>query len=252
MRVRRYIPRRRNPLPWILAGCMVALLFAVAAGIAGIFIVLKLLPNAAMQAAGFQPAGDTDGIFNQPVAPTPVIIGQATIAAPAIVVDAGQYGQHSLSDFDTGGVEIMTGSTTGDAMQPDIVRATVNESGLLDICRRYTVLCSPAGEPVRNVTFDLRPGGLIVNGEFWIPQAGIWQQAGVVLRLTGSNTLEAAGVDVNGTLFTTPPGELSDLVNQAALTVSDLLRQLALETGGTRYTLREIYIDDRVMTLILR
>jgi hypothetical protein len=255
MQVQRYSPiRRRNNLPLIVAGCVgMVVVCGIVALAVGLFAITAL-PGIAAQSIGLEPAGDTDAVFSQPGAPTPVILIQATIPVQQVLLDAGQFGQQQLDNAHPG-IEIALGSenTGGDVpSQPTVLRATFDENALVDVCRQYSPLCSSAGEPIRNVTFDLRPGGVIANGDFFIPQASIWQRVGVVMHLTGANTLAVVGVDINGQLYSTPPGDMANMVDQAAQAANDALRQLSMQTGGTSYALSEVYADDATLTLIMR
>jgi hypothetical protein len=258
MQVQRYSPvRRKSNLPLIIAGCAGLVALCGVAALAIGLVAMTMLPGIAAQAIGLEPAGDTDTIFNQPVAPTPVIIVQATIPVHQVVLNAGQFGQQQINS-EHPGIEIALGNEStavGDESapsEPTVLRATFDENALVDVCRQYSPLCSAAGEPIRNVTFDLRPGGVIANGDFFIPQAGIWQRVGVVMHLTGANTLAVVGVDINGSLYSAPPGDMADMVNQAAQAANDALRQLSMQTGGTSYALSEVYADDTTLTLIMR
>lgn len=250
MRVQRYPARRRPAWPFIACGCGAVLVASAVCVVALGLLGLRFAPELALRVAGFQPAGQTDSVFAVPEVALPVLNNPAALPPAAIVVDAGQLGRRSLGEVNSGGVSVVVGSAAGTAQT--VVQAAVDETGLLDLCRRYTTVCSPAGDAVRNVTFDLRPGGVIVRGEFLVPQAGLWQPAGIVLRLNAASRLEIAGVDVNGVLFSTPPGELSALVEQVTATANDLLRQVAVETGGARYTLERLVITDDAVTALLR
>ena len=85
-----------------------------------------------------------------------------------------------------------------------------------------------------------------------VPTIGIWQTAGIVLRLRGAAQFEVAGVDVNGVLYEAPPDNLGDIVSEVERIGNDVLRQLTLRAGGGNYTLSEVYIDEDKATLVLR
>ncbi|MCA9912584.1 MAG: hypothetical protein KC496_04530, partial [Anaerolineae bacterium] len=163
---------------------------------------------------------------------------------PSIVVQAGDYGRQTI---DTSQVDVQIGDSGG----VTTMQVAFSESDMRSICQQYSVICTPSGSPVRNATFNFRPGGMVVNGEFFVEQVGIWQAIGVVLRVSG-NQLVFEGVDVNGQLFAVPPDELGSLVAEVENTANDLLRQLTVQASGETFTLRELYIDDVNLTLVLR
>src|SRR5262245_53411431 len=128
MRVQRYQPRRRNMLPWIVAGCMGLGLFSAVACVITIFVVIHYAPGVVLQVAGFQPAGDTSSVF-QPdefTPPPPDIVIQATVAPAEIVVDAGQFGQHELDELDSSGVQVALASSGPQAITADTVVTTID------------------------------------------------------------------------------------------------------------------------------
>jgi hypothetical protein len=94
----------------------------------------------------------------------------------------------------------------------------------------------------------------VVYADVFVPDFGIWQAAGVVLRLDSSRRqFEVAGVDVGGTLYSLPPTGMADTtVMQVALTANDLLRQMTLEASGGRYVLSDVIIGETDLTLVLR
>jgi hypothetical protein len=256
MQVKRGQGKRRSGIACLGCGAATLILLMTLIVIGG-FLIINYLPNLTLQAAGFQPAGDTNTVL-QEAAPVvlPEVIVVATIAPSDIVVSAGDLGERTL-DIPAGAVQIESGQLASDAnagsTAPDVLRVTVDENGMLDICRQYSPICSSTGDArLRNVMFDLRPGGAVVNGEFYIAQLGTWQPAGVVMRLTTANRLEVMGVDVGGVLYSAPPGEMSQLVEEAETRANDLLQQLALNAGGSRYSLQNVSIDEGTLTMLLQ
>lgn len=254
MQVKRGEPRQRNTMACLGCGAGTLILLMTLIVLGG-FLIINYLPNLTLQAAGFQPSGDTNAVLQevQPVV-LPEIIVIATIPPSEIVVSAGDLGERTL-DIPAGAVQIESGqlADAADSGQADVLRVTVDENGMLDICRQYSPICNSSGDSrLRNVMFDLRPGGAVVNGEFYITQLSAWQPAGVVMRLTSANRLEVMGVDINGTLYSAPPGEMSQLVQEAETRANDLLQQLALNAGGSRYALQTVSIDDGTLTMLLQ
>lgn len=253
MRIQRYSAQRRHNL---LAGCGCAGGIAVVVGtlIATAWVFIPLLPQIALQSSGFEPIGSTDSLFEPeaeraPSEPRPVIAVPATAVPPQLVISAGQFGERAL-DTSNPAYAVQLGSEAG-SDQP-LLEARITEQGLLDLCRQYSPYCTPDGDPARNLTFDLRPGGVIVRGEFRVPEVNIWQAAGVVMQLTQANRLEVVGVDMNGGLYAAPPNELGALVDEAEVLANQILAQLNVEAAGTTYRLDALYADDDALTLILR
>lgn len=258
MQVKRGQGKRRNGMACLGCGA-ITLILVMTLIVVGGFLVINYLPNLTLQAAGFQPAGDTNAVLQEaPPVVMPEVVVVATIPPSEIVVSAGDLGERTL-DVPAGAVQIESGQLvsaageSGETTAPDVLRVTVDENGMLDICRQYSPICGPSGDPrLRNVMFDLRPGGAVVNGEFFIPQLNAWQPAGVVMRLTSANRLEVMGVDVGGTLYSAPPGEMSQLVQEAEIRANELLQQLALNAGGSRYALQTVSIDEGTLTMLLQ
>jgi hypothetical protein len=242
LRIERYPRRNNNRL--LGMGCLAMIVVGVLVCGLSVLLLFPALPNIGLQLAGLEAAGDTKSVFpTQP--PMPTIQIQNPVAPSQVVINAGQYGTFNVNPASA---SIIVGeSTTGQSL----ATATFNESQLLELCRQRTLICGAGDNRVRNASIDLRPGGAIINGEFYIPPIGIWQRAGVVLRLNGAQ-FTVLGVDVNGTLYTVPPGDLSEAVNRIATTGNDLLRVATMNAGGETLNLSEIYADDNILTLILR
>lgn len=240
MRVQRYDHRRRKT--WLGCGCLMFLAGFLIVLIAGMLLILPALPAIAMRLAGFSPAGQTADLFaNAATVSMPVI---ADAYAPGqITVDLGSYGTHNLPD-NTGEVIV--------SQEQQLVQATFSEADLMALCRQLSALCSEGSSQYRNVQLDLRPGGAVLYADVTLPQFGLSQRAGVVLRLGDAARFEVAGVDVGGTLYEVPPEALGDLASEVERTGNDLLRQLSIRADGTSYTISEVYIDDHFLTAILR
>lgn len=237
---------RRRPPRWLLPACGCLTLFSVGAGTLILIVVflLPLVPQLALQGAGFEPIGETDALFVATSVPVPTLANVQSMPS-VIVIQAPDYGQQTI---DTAQVDVAIGDVGG----VSTLQVSFTEADMLALCQSYSPLCTPAGSPVRNASFDFRPGGMVVNGDFFLEQVGIWQRAGVVLRVAGDNQLAFEGVDVNGQLFDVPPDELGGLVAEVQTTANDLLRQLTVQAGGANYALRELYIDDATLTMVMR
>lgn len=212
-------------------------------------ILWPILPNIGLTVVGFEQQGNTEDLFTAvTVAPLPVLVNPDP-TPHSVVVDMGQYGRQSL-DTNTYNYTINTGSSeTGAPMA--IVH--FDEATLQTMCEQRTPLCGTGHDQVRNARIDLKPGGAIIHAEVFIPQVGIWQALGAVLKLQPeSNQFRMVGVDINGTLYDTPPNNLSSVIADIENTGNAILTQLTLEASGNRYQLSEVQIDDSVLTVILR
>lgn len=244
-RIQRYPYRRDNRPLWL--GCAAVIVVSIAVcGLSAFLLAPALLPGVGLQVAGFEQAGNTDTVFNQSP-PMPMIQVQNPVSPAQVSVDAGGYGTFNL---DTTRIDAVVGESISGGQ---IATVTFNESQLLDLCRQRTVICGEGDGRARNATIDLRPGGAVINGEFYVPQVGIWQNAGIVLKLNSTTAqFDVAGVDLNGTLYNVPPGEIGDSVNRIAQTGNAILRELTVTAEGSALQLSEIYADDNLLTLILR
>jgi hypothetical protein len=264
MQLKRYPPiRRRSRLPFIIFGCVATVLLCGGGSILVGFLLTNVLPSIAMQAAGFQATGRTDDVFAAATEFAPEFFVQSTLDPNQVILDVGQFGQRTLNT-ETSTIQIEIGSSTaveggmadmggsGGAAPATEVRLIFDAADLLDLCFQYSVICAAESTPIRNVRFILRNGGIIAQGEFYVEQAGIWQTVGVVMRQSGVNQLTLAGVDLNGTLYTTPSGELTALIDNATDTANEVLRQLTVQASGQQYTLSAMYFESNAITVIMR
>lgn len=250
MHVERYSASRRRPRrqrrPWLL-GCGVLL----GAGALGIVIaavlLVPLLPQISAQIAGFEPIGDTDSVLlaNATPQPAPTLVQAIQSAPTSLSLSAGSYGSVSLAGT-TADVRI------GESNGASIVQIAFDEADLLAACRSSSAFCSPNGTPVRNARFDIRSGGIVLAGEFNVPQLGLWQAAGAVLQVRNNNQLRVVGVEIDGQLFAAPPNELGQLIAEVETTANDVLRQLSTNVAGQRYSLREIALGNEQLIVTLR
>ncbi|HEX2906225.1 MAG TPA: hypothetical protein VHO69_05150 [Phototrophicaceae bacterium] len=247
MRVQR-VSRRNNKLLWVGCGCLGALGIMAVVTIIGVIVLLPALPGLAAQVAGLQPSGSTANVFAA-VEPTPDVQLQNPVSPPDAVLNVSGADVQPLP-AGTNTYTVTTGTNSDGA---PVALVTFTESRLMELCYQRTQACSNTNEQFRNLNLDLRPGGAVVYADVLVPQLGVTQTIGVVLRLDSSRRQFAvAGVDISGTLYTIPPDTLGTQVAQIAQTGNDLLRQLELEAGGGQYALAEVYIDDTTVTLVLR
>lgn len=211
-----------------------------------LLILLPRLPDLVMSVAGFQRAGETSSVFVESM-PTLAPLTNSTPLSQTLVIQAGSYGQQPIDPASSLDVQI---GTSSDGTQE--IRLSLAESDLVTICQQVSTICTTAGDPVRGVTFDLKAGGMIVYGDFYIEAASIYQRAGVVLRINEFNQFTIAGVDINGSLYTDPPATIAGLIAEAERTANDILRQFVIQADADTYSLRTLYADEASLTLILR
>lgn len=240
MRVQR-ASRRNNSLG--LCGCLAAtLLLVVVLGIGAVVVFLRM-PNIALLVAGFKPQGSTTQLFAGQ-ADTPPIQVQNAISPQTAVVDLGTAGNQSLPSN-----SVQTGTIDGS------LAATVSftESDLMNLCRQRTTFCSDSNPQYRNVKVDLQPGGGVVYADVNVPELGLAQTIGVVLRLDGTHRqFEIVGVDMGGTLYGLPSGELGARVQDVANKANALLQTASLNTDSGDYNLSDIHINANSITFVMR
>jgi hypothetical protein len=215
-------------------------------GLSLLLLAPSLVPRVGLSVAGFEEVGNTGSIFSQ-AQPIPTVQVQNPVQPAQVLVDVGELGTFNV---DASSLDAVVGDSPEGGQ---VGRVSFNESQLLDLCRQRSVVCAQGDGRVRNASIDLRPGGAVVNGDFYVPQLGLWQRAGIVLRLNSTTAqFDVAGVDVNGMLYNVPPGELSESVNRIAQVGNEILNDVVVNAGGASLQLREIYADDNLLTLILR
>jgi hypothetical protein len=246
MRIERQ--KRRSNWPLVGCGCATALTALLAIAGAGLLLVIALLPDITLQLNGFSPIGDTESIFQQATALPPVEVNNP-VTPPEVVVDLGVYGSQQIPAA-TNDYTVVTGtSETGSPL----ATVSFDETALMNLCRERSAICRNENPQYQNVNIDLRPGGAVIFADVTVPNLGIQQTAGVVLRLDSTaRQFEVAGVDIGGALYDTPPGDMSALVDDIERTGNNILNQLSLQASGSQYTLSEVQVDDGTLTLILR
>lgn len=246
MRIERQTRRSALSLPVMACGCLAVL---VGGGILAAILGVFLLPGIVLQLSGFQSRGSTEALFES-ITPLPTvqIVSQEPTPASA-VINLGQFGSQPLNN-NLYNYTLATGST---ASGQRAAALTFDENGLFALCQQRSDVCGPTNPRFRNARIDLRPGGAVINGEVFVPQIGLWQSAGLVVQLTSDNrSLTVAGIDVGGSLYSTPPNEFRDLITEIERQGNAALQQLALEAGGSIYSLSGVSIDHNTLTLILQ
>jgi len=234
---------RRRGLPLGLCGCFAAVVgVVVVLGITAVIIFLNR-PGLALMVAGFKPEGNTSQVFvGQPTVP-PVQLENPVSPTQAIV----NLGSSGAQDLPANNVQ--TGSINGNPA------ATVSftETDLMNLCHQRTTFCSDTNPQYRNVQIDLQPGGGIIYADVNVPEIGAAQRVGVVLTLDASHRkFEVMGVDIGGTLYGLPPGDLGQRVLDVAAKANELLQAASLQAGGGVYNLSDIRIDSNTITFVLQ
>ncbi len=246
MRIERQ--RRQSNWPLIGCGCGAALAGLLAVVGVGAIVLFALLPDITLRLSGFAPKGETENVF-EAAAPPPTVEVINPVTPPDVVVDLGAYGSQEVPAATTNYTVVTGSSETGSPL----ATVSFDENQLMNLCYERSEICRSENPQYQNVRIDLRPGGAVVYADVTVPNIGIQQTAGVVLRLDSSaRQFQVAGVDIGGALYDTPPGEMSVLVGDIERTGNDLLNQLSLQASGSQYTLSEVHVDDSTLTLVLR
>jgi hypothetical protein len=245
MRIERQ--RRRSNWPLIGCGCGAALAGLLGVVVVGAVVLFALLPDITLRLNGFAPIGDTESLFSVSAPPPVEIVNPVT--PPEVVVDLGAYGSQEIPAA-TNDYTVVTGSSDTGA---PLAVVSFDETQLMNLCYQSSEICRDGNPQYQNVRIDLRPGGAVVYADVTVPNIGIQQTAGVVLRLDATaRQFQVAGVDIGGSLYDTPPGDMSAMVGDIERTGNDLLNQLSLQAGGSQYALSEVQVDDSTLTLVLR
>lgn len=254
-RVQRYNYSRSRRGGGTASGCVfgVVLLLLLLGG-CGVLYATGTLSAVVLQLLGAERVGDTDALFTAGT-PEPVPVFTEVSVPNIAVVDLGEFGRVDLTDAN---IQIVLG-TQDDGLP--IARANFTESGLLTLCRQRSEICQPRGEAgYRNLRFDLRPGGGVVYVEV---QAGpLWQLVGLVMQIDRAGRIDVIGIDVDGTTYNPDalpvilPADVRAAVSQLVVDVEQegnaLLRRAFLDMGSQVYRIREVFVDDIQLTVVMR
>jgi hypothetical protein len=246
MKIYRNQPQKRINSLALACGCLGGIV-VIGFGVVTIVLLLVVptaIQDTALESAGFEPLGDTESVFNSTSQPPPVLETVAE-APPAVVIQAGSYGEQTVDN--TGTYDVQVGTVNGQST----LQMTFNEQDLLSLCQQYSDSCSANGERIRNVRFDLRPGGMVVYGDVYIAQVSLWQTVGVVMRFTADNRLAVNGVDINGQLYAAPPNEIGGTITEIETIANEVLQQLTVQAGMETYAMQSIYSDDNVLVFTM-
>jgi hypothetical protein len=234
--------RRRGITPF---GCAIAVLGCGVVTLVSVLLAYNFLPVLAAQAMGFTARGSTADVFAD-VTPAPIVEIYDAVQPEQVTVDLSGVGSQTVSG-DSAAYQIASGY---DAANAPTTLVYVDEAGLYaEICLRAPTACNGTNAQYRISRVDFQPGGAIIYAD--VSLGGLTQRVGAVVLITASN-FQVVGVDVNGMLFSDPPGELAGLVNELEQRGNQVLRDFTLTANGMVYSLSEVIIDHTTMTLVLR
>ncbi len=240
MRVKR---STRRGLPLGLCGCLAAaMVVVVVLGITTVVLFFNL-PSLALLLAGFKPQGSTSQVFVGQPTTSPVQL-ENPVTPPEAVVNLGSSGSQELPASN-----VQTGTINGSAA----AAVSFTESDLMTLCHQRTTFCSDTNPQYKNVEVDLQPGGGVIYADVNVPQIGSTQRIGVALKLDPSHRqFQVMGVDVDGTLYGLPTGDLGQRVLDVAAKANELLQQASLQAGSGEYNLSDIQIDANSITFVMQ
>ncbi|MFW5692182.1 MAG: hypothetical protein ACOCX3_02400 [Chloroflexota bacterium] len=249
MRIQRY---RRSQGPGIGCGCLLLVSFGLV-GLFGLLYATGLLVPIILAVTSVERVGSTDTIFTDTPTQPPVVVQNPVSPPRQVQLDLGSYGRQTVT-LDTRNYTVVTGATNTGA---PLATTTFTEDALLEICAERTDICRNTDSRLRNVSFDARPGGIIIYAD--ANTSAFWQRVGIVLQVdpVTQSTFRVVGVDVDGTTYnpdTLPFGlaaTVGPLLRDIEREGNEILRNLVVQAGGNRYQLRAISIDDTTVTLVL-
>jgi hypothetical protein len=235
-------PRRGVPLG--ICGCLVAALLVV--GVLAVVVVFVFLrtPSLALLVAGFKPQGSTAQVFSSQ-ANTPPIQLENPVSPPQAVVNLGSSG----GPQELPASNVQTGTINGSAA----ATVSFSENDLMNLCVQRTTFCSNTNPQYKNVRVDLQPDGGVVYADVNVPELGLTQNIGVALKLNATHRqFDVMGVDVGGTLYGLPTGDLGQRVQDIAAKANELLQVASLDVGNGVYNLSDIRIDANSITFVMQ
>jgi hypothetical protein len=241
LRIERYQARGKRGF----SGCSCGLITIGGGIILAILVVLiaPAFPSIGLRLAGFQPIEKT--INQSPPEPIPVINSAQTTSQ--VVLSAGSYGQQTINQSSAYTMQIGV-----DDNNRDVAQITMTENGILTICGQYTDLCTTTGDQFRNVAVNLQNNRATISGEAFILSLNTWQALSAIVSITTENKIVIDGVEVNGTLFGIPDGELGQQLRDIQTNANGALRQLTLQSNGETYNLSDITITETQLVATFR
>lgn len=209
----------------------------------GAVVVFLRMPNLALMVAGFTPQGSTMQVFAGQTTAPPVQLENPT-SPSQVSVNLGSSGVQEVPASN-----VQTGTIDGGAA----AAVSFSEIDIMNLCLQRTNLCSNTNPQYKNVRIDLQPNGGVIYADVNVPELGLQQTIGVALRLDASRRQFAVqGIDMGGTLYGLPSGELGQRVQEVANKANELLLAANLNASGGVYNLADIRIDAQSITFVMR
>lgn len=245
MKIERYQPNQRLNSSWLLGcGCLGVIGLVAISAVIVAFFFFPSLSDMVLDIVGVEALGSTDEILSDPAPTVPVLMDMQTVGQ--VTMSTGSYTQTFSGSGD--GYSIVIGDTE-DTMQRQM-QITFTEEGMLSQCLILVTICSSSGDQVRNASFDLRPSGMVINGEFQLP-TGQWQSAGMVVQFRSNNTIEIIGVEIGNQVFAPTASGFAALIDEAEARGNLFLQALSARAGVDNFTLRSLSVDDNNFTIIM-
>jgi len=206
-------------------------------------LIIPALPALGLRLAGFQ----TIELTADSSTPEPIPVINSAQTASQVLLSAGSYGQQTISQSSAYTMQIGT-----DTNNQDIAQISMTESGILTTCGQYTDFCTTTGDQFRNMEVNLENNRATISGDAYIASLNTWQTLSVIVSITADNAIMIDGVDVNGTLFGIPDGELGQQLRDIQTNSNQALRQLTLQSDGAIYNLSDITITKTQLVATFR
>ena len=200
-------------------------------------------PSIGLRLAGFQPIEKN---INQST-PEPIPVINSAQSTSQVILSTGSWGQRTINSASAYTIQIGT-----DENNRNIAQITMTESGILSVCRQYTDFCTATGDQFRNVIVNLQNNSATISGEAFIPSLNTWQALSAIVSITIENEIVLDGVEVNGTLFSIPDGELGQQLRDIQSNANQVLSQLALQANDKTYKLSDITITETQLVATFR
>src|SRR5262245_15193223 len=112
MKINRLQPQKRINTLALACGCLggMVIMGFVLVAVVLLLVVPRAVQDTELQSAGFEPLGDTDEVFDSTLQPPPVL-ETVEEAPPAVVIDAGSYGEQTIDN--TGTYDVQVGTING-------------------------------------------------------------------------------------------------------------------------------------------
>lgn len=206
-------------------------------------LIAPALPAIGLRLAGFQPIEPAQNEST----PEAIPAINAPQTASQITLSAGAYGQRTIPQ--SSAYTIQTGTSESGAA---VAQITISENGIATICAQYTDVCSNNASPFRNVSVNLQHNRATLSGEAFITSLNTWQAVSVLVSLTPANTIQVEGVEVGGTLFAIPEGELGQRIRDLQSTANEAIHQLRVQANGNTYLLADVILTETQLVAIFR